>query len=364
MKIAIVRGDFANPWEMQNLKSLTPTHELTLITGLCPVFNLSKLSWMHVKNLVSPVDLNFRHVSRLTMALINRIFGDAHVLFRLESSLTGFDLAYCSETYYFYTKQCLDAKETGKVSKVVSLVWENIAFNNEGIWGRRAMKQRAIREMDKFVAITDKARDVLIEEGCDPKKIVRLNPGVDLTVFKPIKVKKSKNIKLLFVGRLVEEKGILDILAVFKTLRAKYKNLELVVVGSGPLANQVVGEGITYIGSVPYQDMPKMYSGADIYVHYSKGTKTWVEQYGFTLIEAMACGLPVVGLDVGSVKEVVRDGGFVVDAKNYVATLEKLITNKKLRDQTAKKALHLAKTRYDAYKYGQQLEKIFLSTLK
>lgn len=298
------------------------------------------------------------------MAVLNRIFIDAHVLFGLEDKLKDFDVIYTAETFYKFTDQSINSKVNGDVKSVCCHAGENIAFNNEGIWGRRAMKQRAIREMDKFVAITDKARDVLIEEGCDPAKIVRLNPGVDLTVFKPIKAKKSKNLKLLFVGRLVQEKGITDILEIFKTLRKKYPTLELTVVGSGPLANRVKGEGVTYLGSVPYQDMPKIYSGADIYVHYSKGTKTWVEQYGFTLIEAMACGVPVVGLDVGSVKEVVRSGGLVVGARDYVNSLEKMITDTKLRQNMAKKALALTRKEYDAYKYGQQLEKVFQETLK
>lgn len=363
MKIAIIRGDFASPWELQNLKPLAKRHEITLFTGLRPMADLSSLNWLKIAKLPSPVDLNLGRISHWKMAVLNRLFIDAHYLFGLVEKLRGYDVAYCAETYYSYVHQCLQAKERGYIKKVISIVWENMAFNNERILGRKSRKQRAIREVDNFVAVTDQAKNVLIEEGCDPAKIVRASPGVDLTHFHPIK-NHHDNIKLLFVGRLVEEKGIGDIRRIFKQINKKYPQTELVVVGDGPLRKHLEDSGqarMTLLGSIPYDQMPNIYSGSDIYVHYSKGSKTWVEQYGFTLIEAMACGLPVVGLDKGSVKEVVGPGGLISGFKDFTKNLENLVKNKTQRIKLGKVALSFARNNYDAYKYGQTLEKIFKS---
>lgn len=361
MKIAIVRGDFLSSWEIPNFQYLIKKHDVTFFLGKFPVSKVEIPPKAKVISLWSPADLNFGKVSRFRMAILNRLFVDAHVLFGLEEALKGFDAAYTAETFYSFTDQCLTAKNRGFVKRVYCHAGENIAFNNEGIWGRRSRKQRAIKEMDKFVAITEVARDVLLTEGCRPDKIVRAQPGVDLSLFHPCAVDKSKNVKLLFVGRLIEEKGIGDILKMFAKLRKISPKLELLVLGTGPLASLVHGAGVTYLAARDYRELPAIYSSADIYVHYSKGSKTWIEQYGFTLIEAMACGLPVVGLDRGSVREVVRDGGLVVSSEQYYQTLEKLVMSASLRRALSKKALTLARNRYDAYKYGQKLERIFQS---
>lgn len=328
-----------------------------------------------VVSLISPADLNFGKVSRIKMSILNRLFIDAHLLFGLEQRLKDFDVAYVSETFYGFTQQCIWAKNKGYLKSVVSHASENTPFNNEGIWGRKAFKQRALKEVDKFVAITEGAKKVLLQEGCDPKKIVRLQPGVDLEVFKPVKVvkyrnlDKNKNVKLLFVGRLVPEKGILQIMEKFSNLYKKHPNIELIIADRGPLAPLVEEfakshKNVFYLGRIDdYSKMNQLYSLCDIYLHYSIGSSTWVEQYGFTPIEAMACGLPVLGLDKGSVKEVVREGGFVVDAKKYDSILEKLILDSGLRSRTGKKALKLVNKRYNALQHGKDLEKIFRATL-
>ncbi len=354
MKIALVRGDFIAPAELANFRPLLKKHEITVFTGKKPVWDMKREKDFKFVQLPSPVDLNLGKINRLTMAALNRTFTDAHVLFGLEKKLKGFDIAHCAETYYFYTQQCLTAKEKGYVKKVVSTVWENIPFNNETISGRREFKKRALKEVDLFLPVTKRAKQVLIEEGCDPKKIVVLNPGVDTSLFHTVP-KKHKNIKLLVVSRLVPEKGILEIVEIFNQLKKKYRSLELIIAGDGPLHPK----GATLLGKIDYYDMPKVYNSCDIMVHYPVGSATWSEQYGMALIEAIACGLPIVALDQGSTKEIVGKGGLVVSKINFPQTLEKVISDSKYRHLLSQHALKFAKSDYDVNLYAQELARLY-----
>src|SRR5574340_152145 len=176
MNVAIVRGDYLSSWEIPNSRDLYEQHDVTFFVGKFPVYKIDFPKQCKVVHLWTPADLNFGKVSRWKMAILNRLFVDAHIMFGLEKALKGFDVAYVSETYYGFTHQCLEAKKKGFLKSVVSHASENTPFNNEGICGKKAWKQQALTEMDKFVAITEGAKNVLITEGCDPNKIVRLQP--------------------------------------------------------------------------------------------------------------------------------------------------------------------------------------------
>lgn len=377
MKIAIVRGDFLSDWEIPIFLPLTKNHDVTIFTGKKPVYNVPIPAQFNVERLFSPVDLNFGNISRIKMGILNRLFIDAHVLFGLEEKLKGFDIVYTAETFYYFTYQSILAKRKGYIKKVIMHVGENIPFNNEGIPGRRKLKQIALKETDKFIAITDTARDVLIKEGADPGKIIRADIGINLSFFKPKKtaeykyLKKNNNIKLLVVSRLVEEKGISEIMDNFFLLKRKYDNIELVIVGTGPLKEELEAKAETsefrnciyFLGRVEYEKMVDIYNLCDIFVHYPKGSRTWIEQFGFVLTEAMGCGLPIVALDRGSIREVVKDGGLVVNEKEFPEALEKLIKNEKLRADVGLRALGVVRKYYDVAKYARKLEDVFIGAL-
>ena len=116
------------------------------------------------------------------MPVLNRLFIDAHYLWGLEEKLRGFDIVHTAETYFHYTQQCLNAK--GK-AKVIATVLENIPFNNEGIWGRKAFKARARRELDHIVALTHKTKEALIAEGADTRKMSVIPHFIDTKRFLP-----------------------------------------------------------------------------------------------------------------------------------------------------------------------------------
>lgn len=357
MKISIIRGAFLNPFELQNYSGLKDKHDVIAISSKHPIS--SKIDLPLIK-LWSPSDLpNFPY----KYPILNRLFIDAQKLFGLEKVITGSDIVHVAETYYGYTHQAIIAKRRGLVRHVVSTVWEVIPFNNEGIRGRKEYKKLAYENIDKFIAVTEKARQALIKEGARSEKISVVNVGIDIEKFRPKNNKKeTKDVNILCVARLVEEKGIMDLLEAFLELRKNNPNIKLTFIGSGPLKKELIGYKNIFNKSVPYQNINKEYQKADIFCLPSRETKTWTEQYGMCLLEAMACGLPIATTSSGAIPEVVGDAALISHHSNVSelkTNLEKLIYNEDLRRSLSRLARKRAIEKYNRQKIGKQIEKIY-----
>jgi glycosyltransferase involved in cell wall biosynthesis len=109
-----------------------------------------------------------------------------------------------------------------------------------------------------------------------------------------------------FAGRLVEQKGIADLVAACRLLGAP---ADLLVIGDGPLRPTLEGArlpGEVRIWSgVSHERMPEAYAEMDVLVLPSRTTRTWAEQFGRVLVEALWCGVPVVGSDSGEIPWVI-----------------------------------------------------------
>lgn len=358
MRVAIVRGKYLNAFEMQNYVPLKDTFELTAFASLTPIHETVGFP---VKKLFSPMDLpDFAY----KLPLLNRLMVDAMYLVGLEQVLKGFDLACSRETYFHFTQQALNAKRQGRVKKVLVTCSETIPHNHEGIWGRKRFKQRVIREADYFHCLTEKAKRCLVEEGADPEKISVIGYGINLKRFqpKPLAINHQPSvINLLFVGRLEEQKGIGELVTAYHHLKKDFPQVELTVVGKGPLQAQVETVGAKVM-TLPYSQMPKIYQQADIFVLPSKPTRHWEEYYGMALLEAMASGLPVVTTDCGAIPEVVGKAALVVPHSRpqvLYRGLKRFVVSKSLRESYAKKALEHARRHFDCQKQAKQLGRLF-----
>ena len=358
-KVAIVRGAFLNPFELQNYYPLKNKYDLRAVSSMHPI---SEDIEIPLTKTYSPTDLpNFP----LKYPLLNRLFVDAHYLFGLELLLCGFDIAHVAETYYHYTKQAVNAKKKGIVKKVISTVWEIIPGNNEGIWGRKRFKQMAREGVDHFIAVTELAKKALLEEGVEEKKITVIPVGVDLKRFAPVK-RKSGPVCILCVARLVPEKGIGELVEAFVNLRVIHPNLKLTLIGEGPLKNKYSKIPGIIFKALPYQEIQKAYQEADIFCLPSKTTKYWQEQYGMVLVEAMACGLPIVTTKTGAIGEVCGEAVIYAkpgDANDLQLKLERLVTDSSVRVNLAKKARARAETRYDHQKTAKKIDALYQKVL-
>lgn len=357
MTIKIIRGAFLNPFELQNFCPLKDKFNIEVISSKKPLSD--KIS-LPLKKLYSPTDLPdfpFKY------PILNRIFGDAQQLYGLHKAISGADIIHVAETYFGYIRQAIRAKRRGLVKKVISTVWETIPFNNQSLSGRRKNKLYAKENIDHFIAVTQRAKNALLKEGVKTEKITVIPMGVDLDRFKPRPHKKNKrDINILCVARLVPEKGVTDLVDAFRALKKTTKNLNLTLVGSGPLKKELSGFKNIYVKNVPYNKIHLEYANADIFCLPSRTTKTWEEQYGMCLIEAMASGVSIIATNTGAIPEVCGDVAILVKPQTPHAlenALGKLIYNSDERQVMGKKGRLFAENKYNPQKIAKQIASVY-----
>jgi glycosyltransferase involved in cell wall biosynthesis len=136
-----------------------------------------------------------------------------------------------------------------------------------------------------------------------------------------------------YAGRLVESKGLLDLLAAVRTLPAP---LELILIGNGELRSRLEGEAIPgsrvrVIDDIPHEEMARGYGLLDVLVLPSHTTPSWKEQFGRVIVEALWCGVPVVGSSSGEIPWLIeKTGGGLVFPEGDAAALAERLT--RLRD--------------------------------
>jgi glycosyltransferase involved in cell wall biosynthesis len=217
-------------------------------------------------------------------------------------------------------------------AKVVVFTWDNLTLEEQGTKARLleyvSMYNR--RLVDFFVCGNSAGRDILLAKGIPAQRIDVLPQwGIDQDVFYPYSQEQRAACRLRlglsdsefaigFVGRLVEEKGILDLLCATKRLRsAGTQTPTIVLVGSGNLeetARLRCAELHLKLVRVPpcsYRNIPEIMNALDVFVLPSQSRPFWKEQFGHVVIEAMACGVPVIGSDSGAIPDIIGDAGLV-----------------------------------------------------
>jgi glycosyltransferase involved in cell wall biosynthesis len=170
-----------------------------------------------------------------------------------------------------------------------------------------------------------------------------------------------------FVGRLSVQKGVKYMLDAFKLVAEKFKNVHLVIVGTGEL-EEMVKESATELNLEDRihllgfrKDIPDLMRTFDIFLLPS----LW-EGFGIVLIEAMAAGKPVVATNTSSIPEIVEDGrsGILVPPENAEAisdALKKIISEPELRTKFGKEGQKIVCEKFTTDRMINDYEKIFQS---
>ncbi|HEX9993985.1 MAG TPA: glycosyltransferase [Acidimicrobiales bacterium] len=177
----------------------------------------------------------------------------------------------------------------------------------------RPILRRTLRRADCFVGFSQKAVDHLVAMGAPAERCAVVHPGVDTDRFRPAPVLEPGP-EVLFVGMLRAnwgaDKGVHDLVAAAERLAPEVDGFRLTMVGDGHLrpaleARAATAPWLRVAGRRPRAEIPDVLRAGRVLVLPSKTTPKWEEQFGFVLVEAMACGLPVVATRSGVIPEVV-----------------------------------------------------------
>ncbi|HAV35981.1 MAG TPA: glycosyl transferase family 1 [Massilia sp.] len=176
----------------------------------------------------------------------------------------------------------------------------------------------AARRADAVITVCNALRDEVVAMGIDADRVVSLRNGVDLQLFRPTERKANPMFTLLAVGHLVPVKAQDLIIGALPLL----PDVRLVLAGDGPdraklenLARELkVLDRVTFLGAVPQAQLRAHYGAADALV-LSSSREGWAN----VLLEAMACGTPVVASRVYGTPEVVAspEAGVLMRERSY-----------------------------------------------
>jgi phosphatidylinositol alpha-1,6-mannosyltransferase len=201
--------------------------------------------------------------------------------------------------------------------------------------------------------------------------------GTDPTVFRPgldqHEVRRRYGLRghrwLLSVARLTRHKGIDTGIQVLAQLAQDYPDLAYAVVGSGDqlptlqkLAGALgVGDRVYFLPNMPDSDLAALYNCAEIYLGLSRTLDHRVEGFGIALVEASACGIPVVGGRTGGIPDAVREGetGLLVDPlqpDEIGAALRSLLDDRALASRLGTAGRRAVETFYNWNRVAAEIE--------
>ncbi len=170
--------------------------------------------------------------------------------------------------------------------------------------------------------------------------------GVDPDLYAPAR-RDRRNATLVvgYIGRLVPEKGVLDLVDAIARLPA---SIRLRLIGDGALRPAIetqiarlgIAERVELRPAVPSTRVPDELQRLDALVLPSRTTRTWKEQFGRILVEAMSCAVPVVGSSSAAIPDVIGDAGIIYPEGDITAladALRRLADDPALRDDLGRR---------------------------
>ncbi len=259
----------------------------------------------------------------------------------------------------------------GSHFRLIVFSWENI--HREFGFPYREFERATLRGAAFLIAGNEGARRVLEAKGFSSQRIALLHQlGVNPQEFSPGKEPQREDFRVIFAGRLVAQKGIETLLRAVTELPQRVKTI---VLGEGPLRQKLQGLAaelglqyrVEFLGSLDHSDVPGVLRRCHALVLPSLTTPDSVEQFGHVLIEAMSCGVPVVGSTSGAIPEVIGDAGLVFpegDSRALALALRSLLEDKALWRRLAERGRRRVLERYTWDRLAEETISIYKRCLE
>ena len=248
-------------------------------------------------------------------------------------------------------------------------------------WPFSAVERRVLDAASLATPITEECAQVLELKHFTGRVAIVPYP-VDTDLFRPDpqpELRQEMRVEgraVGFVGRLSEAKGVMDLMRAAELLwDAGGLDFSLVFVGDGPLREQLQARGkaqadrhVALVGSVPHLSAPRYINALDVLVLPSRTTPRWKEQFGRVLIEALACGVPVIGSDSGHIPRLIEEtgGGLVFaegDTEALAEALRHLLSDTEDAARKAEQGREVILQQYAVPRVAEKLHEALRSAL-
>jgi teichuronic acid biosynthesis glycosyltransferase TuaC len=199
---------------------------------------------------------------------------------------------------------------------IITLHGGDVTLHFQHYFGRK-LGLWAVSSASHVLVVSESLRRTVVDDyGADREKITVIPNGVDVTRFEPIPQREAQNrlglgadsFRMLYVGAITRSKGIEYLLRALRLLRKSQASAELVLVGEGDYQRQAmslademgIAGSVTFAGQRPNEEIPLWMNACDLLV-----LPSLAEGFGVVLIEAMACGRPVVATACGGPEDIV-----------------------------------------------------------
>ncbi|MEM2373361.1 MAG: GT4 family glycosyltransferase PelF [Thermoproteota archaeon] len=226
-----------------------------------------------------------------------------------------------------------------------------------------------ITNSDKIIAVSNAVMKHALSLGAPYKKIKVVPNGVDLKEFSPGEFRKAERKKIIFIGRLFPNKGIQYLVEAAPIILARHPDVEFIIIGKGPMETELkkligrlnVEHAFRFLGIVP--SIPEIMRECDIFVRPSL-----TEGMPLTILEAMACGLPIIASKIPGTSEVVKDGetGILIkpgDVKQLSDAVIKLIEDENYAKRIRARAYEFIRNHYSWDRIAEEYLKIYNEVL-
>ena len=232
---------------------------------------------------------------------------------------------------------------------------------------------RAIANSNAIITVSNANKERLNTLGLPVDKIIVIPNGIELSMFNNITTLREQEagIQIVWVGRMVEVKGLEYLFSAMRIIVSSYPNSKLTLIGDGPLKDKLerlagalsLTENITFMGYVKNTEVPQYLKEADIFVLPSLS-----EGFPVVIPEAMAAGKPIVASNVGGIPDAVTDGvtGFLVAPKNAELLAEKivyLIAHPGMRESVGKAGRKKVEERFTWGKVAKRTIEMYMALL-
>lgn len=250
----------------------------------------------------------------------------------------------------------------------------NVPENDMDFFNRiiLAIERFVMKRSDFVTTVSDTMRKNIIRRtGISPEKIQRIYNFVNAEKFFPKKEKQKGPPKVIFVGKLIPNKGVEYLLRAASIVRKKHPEVKFLVVGPVSFEYDAMNrwldmvndlglqKNVVFAGGLSDESLSSAYASSDIFCF-----PTLRESFGMVIAEAMSSGLPVITTDMDVLREVVGNSGFLVKPKDVQGISDKitlLIENEILRQKMSKKSLQRSKT-FEIKKIMKEYEKMYSRT--